>query len=392
MPIMRVLHYFNSYRSPINGESVVVAQIVALLAARGIETELRQTCSSAVQRSWSARISAGIQTTFNPYVYRSTVKSLSVRRPDVVHAHNLYPLFSPSVLAACHHAGVPTILMPHSFYLTCPVYTHLRDNEPCLTCVTGYGLSALRYNCRGNIAESALYALRSALTRALRLFVRNTSLVVALSSFAARLLESAGFEQRRIVVLPNSVSVPVSPTSPSRGAYVAFAGRLTYSKGVDTLLAAAGSTGIPVRIAGNLSMTEIDLANVPRNVTFVGELGRDELHRFYRSARFVVFPSRWFEMCPMVVLEAMSHGLPILAGNIGAVPELVQDGKTGMLFEPGNAQSLAHGMETLWGQPADCDRLGCEGRRRVEQEFNERNYVDRLLDVYRRGIRLGYTS
>jgi glycosyltransferase involved in cell wall biosynthesis len=107
---------------------------------------------------------------------------------------------------------------------------------------------------------------------------------------------------------------------------------------------------------------------------------------FYQGARFLVVPSMWFEGCPLVVSEAMSHGLPVIASRIGGLPEFVEDGVTGLLFEPGNVAELAEQIRTLWENPDLCRRLGEAGRRKAEREYNEEVYYRSLISIYEQAI------
>ena len=116
------------------------------------------------------------------------------------------------------------------------------------------------------------------------------------------------------------------------------------------------------------------------NVTFVGRLDRAGLCDFYRQARFTVVPSIWFEVCPLVISEAMSYGLPVIASRIGGLPELVDEGVTGLLMERGDAHDLAVKMKTLWDNPELCRSMGVPGE--GVREYSEDVYYARLMTIY----------
>lgn len=243
-------------------------------------------------------------------------------------------------------------------------------------------------NCRRKIAASVAYSFRSIFARALGLYKENVTLFILLSSFGRRQLIDAGFPGDRMILLPNAVPVPDSYADPSRGEYIAFAGRISDEKGVDTLLSAAGITGLPVCLAGDYSARP-DLAKAGgANVTFVGQLGRKELDNFYRKARCLVMPSRCFEMMPIVLIEAMSYGLPVIASDIGGLPEIVDDEVTGLLFEPGNGEDLANRIKRLWSDPDLCRRMGQAGRAKAIREYSEDVYFRRLINIYNRATEI----
>jgi glycosyltransferase involved in cell wall biosynthesis len=229
--------------------------------------------------------------------------------------------------------------------------------------------------------------LRSAVARRLRLFKDNVDCFVVLSEFARGILIEEGYAEEQVEVLPNWVDSCRSPSRQDAGTYVAFAGRLRGEKGVDTLLEAARALPeIPFRLAGDGPLFEWLRKAAPPNVHFEGRLGPEEMSTFYRGARMLVVPSRWFEMSPLVVAEAMSHGLPIVASAIGALPELVEDGLTGELFAPGQARELADVVCRLWEDLPRCRRLGAAGRERATRKLGEEVYAERLFGIYARAI------
>jgi glycosyltransferase involved in cell wall biosynthesis len=387
---LSVLQVYNRYRAKGHGEDAVVAQTLRILRNNRIETALLEADSSELEASWLGKLRVAFEASYSTRSYVHAQALIRAKRPGIVHAHNLYPLLTPSVLAASRNLSVPAVLTAHNFFLTCPVYTHLSGAHICTSCMGGREYNCITRNCRENLPESILYAARAALTRARNLVFDNVCLVIALSSFAAKHLESAGYPRDRITVLPNSVPLPPTQATPQTGEYIAYAGRLTHSKGVDFLLAAARLTGLPLRLAGDPANSSFPKETLPANVKFVGQLSRERMAQFYQGARFCVVPSRWFEMCPLVVLEAMSFGLPVIAFRVGGIPELVIDGETGLLCDLDHPEELAVRMRQLWNSPTDCAQLGNAARTRVQEHFNQDAYFDKLMSVYRRATDLGY--
>jgi glycosyltransferase involved in cell wall biosynthesis len=127
---------------------------------------------------------------------------------------------------------------------------------------------------------------------------------------------------------------------------------------------------------------------LPSNVQLLGQLPSQDLPSFYRGARFVVLPSVNYEMCPLVISEAMSHGVPVIASRIGGIPELVDDGRTGLLFEPGNADDLQRKIQRLWNNARLCQELGRAAWEKATTEFSEDTYYARLMNVYRYAMEL----
>ena len=314
-------------------------------------------------------------------------------RPDVVHVHSVYPMFSPSVLVACKRKNVPVVMTVHSHNLTCPTWYHLYKGRVCEDCVGGHEYRCVLKNCRNNILESSAYALRSSVARKFRLFHDNVAVLIVLTPFAKAKLMQAGFREDQITVVPNPASLREPATDPSAGKYVAFAGRLSPEKGVDTLLAAAAQMpDIPFKVAGDGPAFSEMKAKAPHNVKFVGKLGPDELSEFYNRSRMVVVPSVWFEQFPMVVLEAMGRALPVIGSRIGGLPEIIEEGLTGSLFEPGDGDDLARQVRFLWDDPQLCRRMGIAGRQKAIQKYTEDAYFHNLMAVYQGAIQRSKSS
>jgi glycosyltransferase involved in cell wall biosynthesis len=385
---MKVLLIHNKYRFR-GGEETVFDATAALLKSRGVHVSTLQRDSRASERSLFRKACAFVSGIYSPSMYGFISSLIMQEKPDIVQVHNLYPLFSPSVLVACHRTGVPAVMVCHNYRLTCPAGGHLSGGNICERCIGGREHWCILRNCTGEILKSVAYALRSYTARQLQLFHKNVTLFIALSEFAKARLVDNGFEYDRIVVLPNMISVRHSPVDPLGGRYIAFAGRISPEKGLDTLLAAAAQLpDIPLRLAGEGPIMSRLVRCATPNVEFMGHLRRPDMSAFYRSARFLVLPSKWFEGCPMVISEAMSYGLPVVASRIGGLPELVEDGVTGLLFEPGNIEELACKMKLLWEDGELCQKMGRKGREKAIRDYGEGVYYDRLMTTFERAMSL----
>jgi glycosyltransferase involved in cell wall biosynthesis len=380
---VKLLQVFNQYRSLFNGEERVVEMIAELMANRGHDAQLWTRSSRGMESSLKQKIQATFGAVYNRSARREMNERLKADRPDVVHAHNLYPLLSPSVLMACRAAGVPTVMTVHNNIQTCPRSDHLLHGRICERCVGGREYHCVLNNCRGNLLESVAYAARNAIARRMRLFRDNVTTVIALTEFARGRLVQAGFDSEQVAVLPNMVVMPEEPADAGTGDYVAFSGRISSEKGIDTLVEAARRLGeVPVRLAGGGPLFDELKPQAPPAVTFLGQLSAADMAPFYRQARFLVLPTKCFEACPLVISEAMGHGLPVITSRIGGLADLVDDGRTGFLFEPGNAADLAEKIKRLWESPALCRQMGLAGRVKAEREFGEDAYYGRLMEIY----------
>lgn len=344
--------------------------------------------SSGIADSMPRKIAAAINGVYSFSAVSEMERLIKAERPDVVHAHNIYPQWSPSVFRVCRELGVPTVLHVHCHYLTCPNWYHMRNGEICQLCCGGKEYKCLTTKCRGSYTESAAYFLRSYVARKFRLFVDNVNLFVTDSHFLKDSLIAAGFPEQRIVVLYNAVSddVAANDGKVDGDGYIGYCGRLSPEKGVRVLIEAARRSGLSVRIAGDGPERGRLEKNAPSNVTFVGYLDRKSIGSFYRGCRFLVLPSLCFEAFGLVAAEAMSHGKPVIGSRIGGIPEIVRHDQTGLLVEPGDSQELANQMSALWTDTARCLQYGRAGQEAVRTECSADAYYTGLLSAYSRAV------
>jgi glycosyltransferase involved in cell wall biosynthesis len=384
---MIVLTLFNKRRAW-GGEDLVVDTLHEVLRSHGVTVHSWLRDVAEIGEGPLSRLSALASSVYSLSSRRAMDRLLGELGPTVVHAHNLHPLLSPSVLAACRRRGAPTLLHCHSFLLTCPVTFHFRAGDICEECLGGREHRCAVHDCRGDLAESAAYALRNMLWRKLGLFRDDVTLFVTPSQFLRRHLAAAGFPEERIDVLPNAVPIPdLEVVDPAANGHVAFVGRLSAEKGVDTLLAAARLLpAVPFRIAGDGPLRPRLSAAAPPSVEMEGWIARDRLPSLYRAARLTVVPSLCYETFGMVAIESMSHGVPVVAARRGALAEIVDDGVNGLLFRPGDAADLALKIRTLWEAPELCRRLGRAAREKAAREYGMEACYPRLMGLYEKAM------
>lgn len=378
---MRVLHAYNLHRGGGGADNATRATIDALRRA-GTEIEVFERDSRDIPDNLAGKFGAFASGLYARTAVRAFAERLDAFRPELVHVHELYPLISPWVLPQCSRRGIPVVLSVYDYRLSCPTHNHFRAGSVCTDCLGGNEHRCMLRNCRGSRAESIAFSARSMLARALGLFSRHVAMYLTPTQFTANWLNAhCAIPATRTAVIPCVIDLPPDTVDPSTGAYVAFAGRFVEEKGVSVALEAARLAGLPIRLAGDgLSCPDPTSSGL---VSFVRTANRGELANFYRGARCFVMPSIWFETFGIVVAEAMSHGIPVLASRIGALAETTRDGVSGLLFEPGNARDLAEKMTLLWNDGELCRRLGRGGRAQVVEQCSEQRHTELMLAAYR---------
>ncbi len=377
---LRVLHAYNLHRGGGGADNATIATIAALRES-GVEVDTLVRDSRDIPDTTSGKVRAFVSGLYAREAVAEFAQRLDSSRPDLVHVHELYPLISPWVLPECTRRGIPVVMSVYDYRLTCPTHNHHFQGRTCTRCLGGHEIQCVVQDCRGNRAESLAFALRNAVARWFRLFARHVSLYITPTRFTSEwLTRHAGVPADRVAVIPCLIDIPDAAVDPAAGRYVAFAGRFVPEKGVDVALAATRRAGLPLWLAGDADhYAGVDSSD---DVRFVMTRNRDELAAFYRGARMLVMPSIWFETFGIVVGEAMSHGVPVLASRIGALAETTVDGITGLLFEPGNVEELASQMRRLWDDAELCRRLGSGAREHIARTSHRDIHARLTLDAY----------
>jgi glycosyltransferase involved in cell wall biosynthesis len=184
---------------------------------------------------------------------------------------------------------------------------------------------------------------------------------------------------------PNFVDIDETHAAKKPGNGVVYFGRLSNEKGVDVLIDAVASLGEPLRIAG-AGPAERELrdraAKAGAHVEFLGRLPREELHDVVRASRATVLPARWFENQPLSVLESYACGVPVVASNLGGLPEIVRNGETGALVPHNDPDALAGALSRYIDDEALAYHHGRAGRALVEGVHSPEAHVERLFHLY----------
>lgn len=302
-------------------------------------------------------------------------------RPDIVHLHNIYHQLTPSIIRPFKRAGSKVVLTLHDYKLACPAYLMLDKNgRICDICAGNRFHRAAATRCQGSLARSLLLSAE-AIWHAWRGSYDLVDAFLAPSRYMGNAV-AGRIGPERLKIIPNGVDTGYfAPTWEDRG-YALYLGRLSREKGLDTLLdAQAGMTDPPpLAVAGGGPLAERVAASP--GVDALGVLEGDALRRALAGAAFVAVPSRWRENCPMSVLEAMAMGKPVVASRLGGLPELVEHGVTGLLFEPGDTEGLARCMARLSGDATLRRTMGEAARQRAENKFSLARHCRELLNIY----------
>ena len=334
------------------------------------------------------------RTIWNPSAYRALRALVREERPQIVHFHNTFPLMSPAAYYAARAEGAGVVQTLHNFRLTCANALLYRDGTVCEDCLTKFSPwpSIARKCYRDSRAASAALTAMLAAHRALGTWRYAIDVYVALTEFGRRKFVAAGLPAERIVVKPNFVEPDPGP-GPGGGGYGVFVGRLSMEKGVETLLDAWRHLDgeVPLRVVGDGPMAARVKDAVARDpaIQWMGSLPLDAVYQVIGAAEFVVLPSKCFENFPRVIAEAFARGTPVIASRMGAMEQIVDEGRTGVLFAPGDAIDLALKTRQLHSDYSALAKMRRAARAEFERCFHSAANHEALMAVYERCLPMG---
>ena len=384
---MKVLITHNFYQQP-GGEDEVFYSEENLLRAFGHEPITFKLHNDEVRGMNRANL---IQATiWNRRTHTQMREMIRQHRPDVVHFHNTFPLASPGVYYAARAEGAAVVQTLHNYRLMCPGAALFRDGKPCEKCVgKAVPWNGVVHGCyRDSTIASAVVAATLTIHRFVGTWQDAVDVYITPSEFTRQKYIEHGFPKDRLVVKPNFVH-PDPGLGNSDGGYVAFVGRLSPEKGLDTLLAAWDQPGMtmPLKIVGDGPLANDVRAAIAKhpNIEWLGRMKSSDVYDFIGRSSMLIVPSNCYETFGRVAVEAFAKGVPVVAANHGALSGIVADGQTGALFNGGDAVDLACKTQQIFHSPSMAAI-----RRRVRQEYldhytGERNY-EMLMAIYRRAI------
>jgi len=387
---VKILLVHNAYREP-GGEDVVFEQERQVLEEAGHQVVTYRRNNHEVNGdSLAGQLSLASKTVWAGDSRREFAAMLCRETPHIVHLHNTFIVISPSIYSACREAGVPVVQTLHNYRLLCPAANFFRQNRVCEECVEHSLWRGVLHGCyRDSRAATSAVALMLAVHRWRRTWSWGVDRFVAVSGFSREKFIEAGIPAEKIALKPNFVYADPGCRARS-GKYALFIGRLTPEKRVITLLEAWRRlpVRIPLEIAGGGPQRAALEAQARQkevcDARFLGQLPRDEAMAVLKGAWCLIFTSEWYENFPVTIAEAFACGVPVICSRLGAMQEMVADGRTGLHFIPGDAEDLARKVEWAWTHPEEMAAMGRAARAEYEAKYTaDRNY-QMLMEIYQK--------
>ena len=289
-----------------------------------------------------SKLTYPIKTIYSSEARKQIRKVLDDFKPDVCHINNFNYQLTPSIILEIKkwNKNCRIVFTAHDYQLVCP--NHMCNNpnthENCEKCLGGHFINCTKDKCiHGSTAKSAIGTMEAMLWNGNGVY-KNFDKIICCSEFLKKKMDTNPFFAERTIALHNFVE-KVENRDVEKKDYVLYFGRFSEEKGIGTLIKAARELPDVQFIFAGTGPLESEINGVA-NIKNVGFQKGDALEQLIREAKFSVYPSEWYENCPFSVMESQMYGTPVLGADIGGIPELIEVGKTGELFESGNKEEL----------------------------------------------------
>jgi glycosyltransferase involved in cell wall biosynthesis len=302
-------------------------------------------------------------------------------KPDVIHINNFNYQLTPSIIYAANEykkrAGkkVKIVFTAHDYQLICPNHQLYSEKDyVCEKCIGAHFGNCVKNKCiHSSTAKSLIGTIEATVYNSLKTY-KYIDCVICPSDFMKNKMDTNPIFKGKTITLHNFIDT-VNTAPSNKKDYVLYFGRYSREKGIYCLV---NSTNTNFVCAGSGEFEDyIDKASNTENVGFkTGE----ELIELIKGAKCTVYPSVWYENCPFSIMESISYGTPVVASNIGGIPELIDDQKTGILFEPNNIEEFESAIHSITDDDKKADQMS---KNCLNKHFyTVEEYAQKLLNIY----------
>lgn len=386
---MRILVAHNRYQWS-GGEDRVVSQERALLEEHGHHIVSLEEDNKRISDINPLAL-AGMSM-WNTESYAKVLRLIDHERIDLMHVHNYFPLLSPSIFAAAKSKRIGVVHTLHNFRLACINGLFFRDGKPCEDCLSANNFfPGIVHRCyRSNIAASVVAAMSVGSHNIMRTIHDSVDRFIAINEHARTLFIQSGLPADKIRIKENFLKQDEG-VGTGDGDYAIYLGRLSSEKGIEVLLAAWNNleNKIPLKIAGDGPLANLVKEAAKKNplIEYLGWLEEPQLLSVLGKAKLSILPSICYESAaPLVLIQSMAKGIPVVASRLGAMECAVREGETGLLFKSGDSADLARQVSVLYSDEIALTALRREARKEFELKYSAKHNYERLLRIYNEAL------
>jgi glycosyltransferase involved in cell wall biosynthesis len=379
---MKILLVHNTYQKS-GGEDAVFQNEGDLLKQHG-NTVIHETKDNEEINGVVQKVKTALNTIYSVRARKAFSHRLKRERPDIIHIHNFFPLFTPAIFYAAKALRIPTVFTLHNYRIICPTAVLMHQgkiNERSIKSGPFWTIPHKVY--KDSIFGTFALASMILFHKVIGTWKNQVDCFVVLTEFAKNKFIEAGIPADKIKVKPNFIPDPHNKETAidKKGGYAIYAGRLSTEKGVSTLLKSWESIDYPLKIVGDGPLMEEVVAAQNPNIEILGFQQNEDVQRLIQHADFLIMPSEWYEGFPMTLLESFANSTPALVSDIGSLAEIVEHGKTGLKFEAGNTESLIKTVETFLND-SNRQELSVNARRAYLAHYTPSKNYKSLMSIY----------
>lgn len=375
---MKVLQVHNVYIGK-TGEEAVVTEEKKVLEKYGHDViQLIKDNSELTNRTITERLKVYASLTGSKSIALELEDLLDREQPDVCHVHNTFPLITPIVYKVCHSKAVPVVQTLHNYKMVCTNSLLFRNGEVCEACLNKSLYNSIKFKCyRDSYTATAMQAHVIQYHRNKDTWINLIDKYICLTEFQKDKLVSGGMNEDRLVVKPNFLSE--DGKNITREDFFLFVGRLNDSKGLQDLLHLFNTNRTSKFILIGKSETP-EIFNQFDNVIHMGEQDRSVVLTYMRKCKAVLFPSKYYEGMPIVILEAFSHKKPVISRNTGAMSSMIESGRNGLKYE--DRDEFVSAVAKFQTDNEWVETLGEAAFSDYQEKYSETKGYENLINVY----------
>lgn len=315
---------------------------------------------------------------------RKIKKIIKDFKPDIIHLNNINFQLTPSIIGIAYKMKVPIIQTVHDYQMICPNHFlyNWKEKYICEKCIKGSKWNCTKYNCIHNSKlKSIIGSIEGILYSKILKEYSKVSLYICPSNFLEGKLLESNVYKNKTVTLCNFIELDEDYEIAQKEDYILYFGRLSEEKGLLELLGAMKELpNIKLKVAGTGPLEKI--IKTKNNIEYVGFKSGDELKELISKAKFAVYPSVWYENCPLSILEAESYGTPVITANYGGMKELVENDETGILLEKVNSETLKTAIKSLYADNKKLEKMSQNCIKKRKNMITVQQYVNELIKLY----------
>ncbi len=317
---------------------------------------------------------------------------------DVMHTHNFFPLLSPSIFEAAREAGIPSILSLHNFRLIHPNGLLYHNGK-----IDHRSINGSAYNCvwdgvyRNSKLQTAVAAHMIEYHRKHKTWQNLPSAFIALSEFSKQMFVDGGLPKERIFIKPNFIEDPLNNGSglkiqEKKENMFLFVGRISTEKGIQDLIECWIQNKIKAKLViagdGPLRSKLEEKSKANPSVQWLGQISREEILQKLSVAKAMLFPTKCYEGQPLIILEALSVGCPVITSKIGNPQNMIDDGGSGLHFKTGDIKDMYQKISHIYYKTENRKEMSKKARERYLQNYTPEKNLEMMLDIYKAAAKL----